>query len=93
MEGDDQCSCVSEPQGMDTLQGQGTVKPLHQGSTMQGQGTSELTPVYVLKNVVLKKVSNKVEDSIVWQNKNTMIHLIPVLLSPRGYHIKVLFKL
>ncbi|XP_046891864.1 CLOCK-interacting pacemaker [Hypomesus transpacificus] len=75
MEGDDQCSCVSEPQGMDTLQGQGTVKPLHQGSTMQGQGTSELTPVYVLKNVVLKKPEpvqhgsdHLIQSQLTWSN-------------------------
>ena len=61
MEGDDQCSSVSEPQGMETLQGQGTVKPLHQGSTMQGQGTSELTRLGP-EDVLLKKVSNRVED-------------------------------
>ncbi|XP_062328866.1 uncharacterized protein si:ch211-132b12.7 [Osmerus eperlanus] len=120
MEGDDQCSSVSEPQGMDTLQGQGTVKPLHQGSTMQGQGTvkplhqgstmqgqgtvkplhqgstmqgqgtvkplhqgstmqgqgtSELTSVYVLKNVVLKKPEpvhhgsdHLIQSQLTWSN-------------------------
>lgn len=75
-DGEDQRSTVSEPRGRESVKGQGwTEEPPHQGKYIKVQGNSELTPVYVLKNVVLKKpvaVSNGnshlIQSQLTWSN-------------------------
>lgn len=75
-DGEDQRSSVSEPRERESVQGQGrTEEPPHQGKHIQVQGNSELTPVYVLKNVVLKKPvavkngdNHLIQSQLTWGN-------------------------